>query len=73
MIGTLVSATAHDINTVIGGGCIIGVASGMRQIAWSSLGEIVTKRDRGLAFSFLQIILGVAGGFGPIIGESFYI
>ena len=68
VVGTVISATAPDINTLIGGGVLIGVASGMRQLAWACLGEIVPKKNRGLAFSLLQGSLGAAAAFGPVIG-----
>lgn len=68
VLGTVISATAHNINTLIGGGILIGVASSMRQLAWSCLGEIVPKKNRGLAFSMLQGSLSVAAAFGPVIG-----
>jgi len=69
VVGTVLSATAHDIDTLIGGGVLIGIASGMRQLAWSALGEIVPKKNRGLAFSVLQGSLGAGAAFGPVIGR----
>src|ERR1700744_2539039 len=70
MIGTVVAATATTVNSAIVGGTFVGVATSMRQLAWACLGEIVPKRDRGLAFAFLQQSLGGAAAFGPVIGES---
>jgi MFS family permease len=73
VIGTAVAATAKSVNTAIVGGAFVGVATSMRQLAWACLGEIVPKRDRGLAFAFLQQSLGAAAAFGPVIGESILI
>ncbi|EXJ90159.1 hypothetical protein A1O3_03228 [Capronia epimyces CBS 606.96] len=71
LVGTAVAATAKTVNTAIVGGSFIGVATSMRQLAWACLGEIVPKRDRGLAFGFLQQSLGAAAAFGPVIAYGF--
>lgn len=70
IIGVIIAATAQSVNVVIGGCAIIGVASSMRQLAWSALGEIVPKRLRGVAFSMLQMSISIAPAFGPLIGKS---
>ena len=70
IVGTIVSATANNVNTLIGGGVLIGIASSMRQLAWAALGELVPKRSRGLAFGILQSSLSVAPAFGPLIGKQ---
>jgi len=71
IIGTLISATAHNVNTIIGGGVLIGIASSMRQLAWSCLGELIPRQSRGLAFGLLQASLSPASAFGPLIGQSY--
>lgn len=68
IIGTAVAATAHDVNTVIGASCLIGVASSMHQLAWACLGELVPNRSRGVALGWFQTSLAPAGAFAPIIG-----
>lgn len=70
IIGTAVAATGKDINTLIGAGVLIGMASSMRQLAWACLGELIPRRSRGLAFACLQASLSPAPAFGPLIGES---
>jgi MFS family permease len=69
IIGTVISATTNSINTVIVGGVFIGIASGMRQLAWVALGEIVEKKNRGLAFGFMSQSISLATAFAPVIGE----
>lgn len=68
IVGCAISATAKDINTIIAGDVIIGVASAMRQVAWACLGEIVPKKSRGLAFGLFQTSLSPASAFAPLIG-----
>jgi MFS family permease len=73
IIGCANIATAKNINTVIGGGVLMGMASALHQLAWSCMGEVVPKKHRALALSLLQTSIAPASAFGPIIGnDSFY-
>ncbi|OCK74612.1 trichothecene efflux pump [Lepidopterella palustris CBS 459.81] len=71
VIGTCVAATAKDINTVIAGAVLIGIAGSFRQIAWTSLGELVPKAYRGMAFGCLSTVLAITTAFGGIIAFAF--
>lgn len=68
IVGTAVAATAHKVPTVIAGCVLIGIAGAFRQIAWASLGELVPKSYRSVAFGLLSTLLASASAFGPLIG-----
>ena len=70
IIGCALGATAQSVNTVIGGSALIGVGGSMQQLAWTCLGELVPKRDRGMALGFLETSILPASTFGPVIGVS---
>jgi len=70
IVGTALSATAKDVNTVIAGNVLVGISGAFRQIAWASLGELVPKSFRSIAFGILSTFLSIASAFGPIIGMS---
>ncbi|OCK73556.1 trichothecene efflux pump [Lepidopterella palustris CBS 459.81] len=69
--GAAIAATAHDVNTVIGGNILLGVGGAMHQLAWTCLSELVPKRSRGLALAFFESSLLPASAFGPVIAYSF--
>jgi MFS family permease len=69
IIGCAIAATANNIDTIIGGGVLIGIASALHQLAWSCLGEVVPKRSRAFALALLQTSVVPAAAFGPIIGK----
>jgi hypothetical protein len=48
-------ATAESINVGIGGGVFIGVASTLQQLAWTAVGELVPRKDRGLALGIFEL------------------
>jgi len=68
IIGTVISATAHRVDVVIGGGIFIGLATSLQQQAWAALGEIVPKKHRGLILGLFELANIAPGAFGPIIG-----
>ncbi|KAF2493645.1 trichothecene efflux pump, partial [Lophium mytilinum] len=55
LIGCAICATAHSIPVAIGGGVFIGVASTLQQLAWTAVGEIVPRKDRGLALGLFEM------------------
>ena len=42
----------------------------LHQLCWSSLGDIVPKRSRGIAFGLLEGSISLASAFAPIIGKK---
>ncbi|OCK77155.1 trichothecene efflux pump [Lepidopterella palustris CBS 459.81] len=70
LIGCAVAATAKNINTVIGGSCLVGLGSGLHQLAWASLAEVVPKRSRSVASGLFETTLAIAQAFGPVIGAA---
>ncbi|KAF2500031.1 MFS general substrate transporter [Lophium mytilinum] len=73
VVGSAISAAGQDINTLIGGGVILGLSASMHQLAWAALGEIVPKKTRPLAFGFMQTGLAVAAGFSAPISNALVI
>ncbi|KAI9743687.1 MAG: hypothetical protein M1818_003003 [Claussenomyces sp. TS43310] len=69
-IGHLISATAHRINTVIGGAVLIGAGSAMHQVCWSCLGEVVPRKKRPMALGVFEASVFPGSAFGALIGLS---
>lgn len=69
LVGCAIAATAHQINTVIGGCVLIGLGSGLHQIAWAALAEIVPRRSRSVASGYFETSLGFVQVFGAVIGK----
>lgn len=69
IIGCVIAAVAPRVDVVIAGTVLIGISGAFRQIAWSSLGELVPKSYRALAFGLLSSSLSLSSSFGPIIGR----
>lgn len=69
MIGNIICATGHNINTLIGGGVIIGIGTAAHQNGWSCVGEIVPKRSRGVALGLLEASFAPASVFAGLIGK----
>jgi len=70
-VGCAIAATAHNINTLIGACALIGIGSGLHQIAWTCLAEVVPKRSRSVASGFFETTLALAQSFGPVIATVF--
>jgi MFS family permease len=70
LIGCVISATAQQVNVVIGGGIFIGFATSLQQQAWAALGEIVPKKHRALVLGLFEVANVAPGAFGPIIGTA---
>ena len=67
-IGNLISALAHNVNTVIAGAVLIGLGSSMHQLGWASVGEIVPKKHRPLSMGVFESCISPGAFLGPIIG-----
>jgi MFS family permease len=70
VVGSAISAAAQNINTMIGGGVIIGLSAAMHQLAWAALGEVVPKRTRPMAFGLMQTGLAFSSSFSAPIGKA---
>lgn len=71
VIGSIVAATAKDIETVIGGTVLIGVAGAGQQLYPLLVQELVPNKHRGLAQGAISIGVLPTLGFGPAIARSF--
>jgi MFS family permease len=69
VVGCVVSATAHNVNTVIGASVLIGLSSAMHQNAWACLGEIVPRKSRAMALGIFQSSSAPGSAFGALIGN----
>jgi MFS family permease len=70
LIGCAIAANANNVNMVIGGSVLIGIGSGLHQIAWACLAEVVPKQSRAVASGLFETSLAIAQAFGPVIGKS---
>ncbi|OCK72990.1 trichothecene efflux pump [Lepidopterella palustris CBS 459.81] len=70
MIGSIISATAHRVEVVIGGGIFLGTASAFQQLVWAGIGEIIPRKYRGMVTALIEACVFPAGAFGPIIANS---
>lgn len=71
MVGSIVCATAKQINTVIGGEVLIGLGATAGLSYTTVLGELVPMKYRFLAIGFLYIGNIPVGGFGAAIAYAF--
>ncbi|KXJ88998.1 fungal trichothecene efflux pump [Microdochium bolleyi] len=71
IIGSIVCALAQDVNTLIGGTTIIGIAAATQLSYFYVMGELVPMKYRlaGNAFCYLFCIPG--SGIAPVISASF--
>jgi MFS family permease len=70
LIGCCIGAKGRTVNTLIGGGIFIGVASACQQLAWAGVSEMVPKRYRGFAIGMFELACVPPGAFGPIMGNA---
>ena len=70
LIGCLICATGNNVNTLIGGGILIGTASACQQLAWAAVSEMVPKKYRGFAIGMFELACVPPGAFGPIMGNA---
>ncbi|KAF4949062.1 hypothetical protein FGADI_9171 [Fusarium gaditjirri] len=68
-IGCVVTATAHEVRTVIGG-AFIGVSNAIQELALTCLSELVPRRSRFLAMGLFQASAFPASVFGPVVAYS---
>ncbi|KAK6382759.1 hypothetical protein LTS17_003428 [Exophiala oligosperma] len=70
LVGAIVVATAHSINTVIGG-MVLGGLGAASQLSYSfALGELVPMKHRFLAIGILFLAILPMSGFGPAIANA---
>jgi MFS family permease len=70
-VGNLISALAHNVNTIIAGAVLIGLGSSMHQLGWACVGEIVLKKHRLLAMGIFECSISPGAFLGPLIGIYF--
>ncbi|OAG00721.1 siderophore iron transporter [Paraphaeosphaeria sporulosa] len=70
IIGSLINATAKDINTILGGTVFIGLA-GAVQVSFSFvLMELVANKHRAVLTGFLFLTTCPLAAFGPLIARA---
>ncbi|KAJ4301116.1 hypothetical protein N0V90_003206 [Kalmusia sp. IMI 367209] len=70
IIGSIINATAKDINTILGGTVFIGLA-GAVQVSFSFvLMEIVANKHRAVLTGFLFLTTCPLAAFGPLIARA---
>jgi MFS family permease len=67
-IGNIIAASAHSVNTVIGGVVLIGVGSAGHQVAWSCIGEVVPRNCRPVAIGVFEASVTPLSITGALIG-----
>lgn len=73
LIGSIVAATARDINQLIGATVLIGLAASS-QISFTYVtGELVPVRHRFVINGLINAVNIPVGVFGPVIARSFYL
>ncbi|KAK4936010.1 hypothetical protein LTR10_023057 [Elasticomyces elasticus] len=71
LIGCIVGATAQNVNTLIGGTVLIGLAAAGQLSSNYIIGELVPVEHRGFALSFIFLSGVPFAGFGPYISRLF--
>ena len=71
LLGSIVNATAKDVNTLIGGNTLIGVAAAAQLSYYYVMGELVPMKYRFTGNGFCYLFTLPASGFAPAIGNAF--
>jgi EmrB/QacA subfamily drug resistance transporter len=72
LASSTICATAHDMNTLIAGRSLQGVAGGgLLLLVMITVSDMFSMRTRSLLIGLMEGIWAVAGGVGPIIGGAF--
>jgi MFS family permease len=71
LVGSIMSALAPNVNTLVGGSVFIGLAASTQVLFPLLAQEIVPNKYRGYAQGSALFMILPAIGFGPIIGRSF--
>jgi MFS family permease len=70
VVGSIMSAVAPNVNTLVGGSVFIGLAASTQVLFPLLAQEIVPNKYRGYAQGTALLLVIPAIGFGPIIGRS---
>lgn len=70
LIGSVVSATASSVNTVIAGSVLIGIAAGGQQLFPLLIQEMVPNKHRFYGQSAITLSVMPTLGFSPAIARS---
>ncbi|KAM0279245.1 hypothetical protein ACHAQH_004702 [Verticillium albo-atrum] len=69
MAGSLVSALATALGVLIAGRAVQGLgAGGVMALVNITVGDLFSPRERGLYFSMIGAVWGLASGVGPLVG-----
>ena len=70
LVGIIVCAVAHNVNTLIVGSAIYGLGETVQLSFNVALGELVPNKYRPAILSFIFLTNAPFATFGPIIGKS---
>ncbi|KAF2165680.1 hypothetical protein M409DRAFT_23970 [Zasmidium cellare ATCC 36951] len=68
-LGTIIGATAHDVNQLIGANVLLGLGAAVQLSFNYILPELVPMKDRFYVVSLIFIFALPLSGFGPVIGR----
>lgn len=72
MVGSLLSALAHNILTLIGGRCLQGIGGGgMMILNTVIISDIFPLKDRAKYYGLSAIVWAIASSCGPMLGGVF--
>lgn len=72
LLGSGLAAGARNMNTIIVGGIILGVAAGLQVQVYATNSELVPYSWRPIVNGLFQLALIPAIGFAPVISHSLY-
>lgn len=70
LIGSIIGATAKDVNVLIGATVFIGIAAAVQLSYPLLVMEIVPNKYRGWAQGIITFLVLPSLGFGPIVGRT---
>ncbi|CAK4034372.1 DNA repair RAD50 [Lecanosticta acicola] len=72
MVGSLISALAHDLTTLIAGRAVQGLGGGgLLVLANICISDIFSLRERGFYLSIVGGVWAIASSIGPLLGGAF--
>ncbi|CAK7211017.1 hypothetical protein SCUCBS95973_000987 [Sporothrix curviconia] len=71
VIGAIVCATAHNVNTLIGGMTIIGIAAATHLSYYYVMGELVPMKYRFTGNAYVYLWQFPSSAFAPVVSNSF--
>ncbi|KAK5051382.1 hypothetical protein LTR84_003034 [Exophiala bonariae] len=70
LIGCVIASRASNVDTIIAGSTLMGVAAGIQQLAFAASSEIVPKKWRGTVIALLNLAAVPGSAFGSVIAYA---